>query len=143
MSQQTQLTTARGNASTYAQGAVSYLNTGTSGLRYTTWFGLYDPSRYSRVKSNFGKISDAFRDATITFDCSSKRNVYAFVYPNQPFKIYLGRVYWSAPATGTDSQAGTLIHLKPPGALASATTRVRSIPSAATRSASVWASFHA
>jgi peptidyl-Lys metalloendopeptidase len=22
----------------------------------------------------------------------------------------LGRVYWSAPATGTDSQAGTLIH---------------------------------
>src|SRR4029079_13497331 len=36
--------------------------------------------------------------------------VSAVGYRHQPYKIYLGRVYWSAPATGTDSQAGTLIH---------------------------------
>ena len=30
--------------------------------------------------------------------------------PNKPYTIYLGRVFWTAPATGTDSQAGTLIH---------------------------------
>ena len=50
------------------------------------------------------------QNAGIVFDCSSKRNVYAYVYPNDPYKIYLGRVYWTAPAAGTDSQAGTLIH---------------------------------
>jgi peptidyl-Lys metalloendopeptidase len=108
--QQSQLTAARGNASTYAQNASAYLNAGTVGPRYTTWFGLFASQRYNQVSGNFVKISSAFASANITYDCSSKRNVYAFVYPSQPYKIYLGRVYWSAPATGTDSQAGTLIH---------------------------------
>ena len=48
--------------------------------------------------------------ANAGFDCSSKQNVYAYVYPNQPYRIYLGRVYWTAPAGGTDSKAGTLVH---------------------------------
>ena len=108
--QQSQLTAARANASTYAQIASAYLNAGTAGPRYTTWFGVYASQRYNRVSSNFVKISSAFASANITYDCSSKRNVYAFVYPSQPYKIYLGRVYWAAPGTGTDSQAGTLIH---------------------------------
>jgi peptidyl-Lys metalloendopeptidase len=47
----------------------------------------------------------------ITFDCTcKKKNVYAYVYPNQPYKIFLCGVFWTAPATGTDSKAGTLIH---------------------------------
>jgi peptidyl-Lys metalloendopeptidase len=108
--QQSQLTTARANASSYAQNASAYLNAGTVGPRYTTWFGVFASQRYNQVSSNFVKISSAFASANITYDCSSKRNVYAFVYPSQPYKIYLGRVYWTAPATGTDSQAGTLIH---------------------------------
>jgi peptidyl-Lys metalloendopeptidase len=62
------------------------------------------------LKGNFGKISSAMNNATVSFDCSSKQNVYAYVYPNQPYQIYLGRVFWSAPLTGTDSKAGTLIH---------------------------------
>jgi peptidyl-Lys metalloendopeptidase len=32
------------------------------------------------------------------------------VYPNQPYKIYVCKVFWQAPLTGTDSKAGTLIH---------------------------------
>jgi peptidyl-Lys metalloendopeptidase len=36
--------------------------------------------------------------------------VYAYVYPNMPYVIYLCGVFWSSPVTGTDSRAGTLIH---------------------------------
>jgi peptidyl-Lys metalloendopeptidase len=32
------------------------------------------------------------------------------VYPNQPYNVCLCNAFWSAPATGTDSKAGTLIH---------------------------------
>ena len=49
--------------------------------------------------------------AAVTFDCGcKKKNVYAYVYANQPYTIYLCGVFWSAPMTGTDSKAGTLIH---------------------------------
>ena len=32
------------------------------------------------------------------------------MYPTQPYKIYLCKVFWSAPAIGRDSKMGTLIH---------------------------------
>ncbi|HEU4744115.1 MAG TPA: M35 family metallo-endopeptidase, partial [Anaerolineales bacterium] len=35
---------------------------------------------------------------------------YAYVYPSQPYNIYLCQAFWSAPLSGTDSKAGTLIH---------------------------------
>ncbi len=108
--QQSALVSARALATTYASGSLGYLNAGTQGPRYTTWFGVYSATRYTTVKTHFGAISSAMANAGISFDCSSKQNVYAYVYPNQPYRIYLGRVYWTAPAGGTDSQAGTLIH---------------------------------
>jgi peptidyl-Lys metalloendopeptidase len=46
----------------------------------------------------------------VNFDCGCKKPYYAYVYPNQPYNIYLCRVFWTAPLTGTDSKAGTLIH---------------------------------
>jgi peptidyl-Lys metalloendopeptidase len=36
--------------------------------------------------------------------------VYASANPNQPYKINLCNVFWTAPLAGTDSQGGTLIH---------------------------------
>ena len=49
--------------------------------------------------------------ASVTFNCScKKKTVYAYVYSNQPYTIYLCNVFWTAPMTGTDSKAGTLIH---------------------------------
>jgi peptidyl-Lys metalloendopeptidase len=36
--------------------------------------------------------------------------VLAYVYPSQPYKIYVCKVFWSAPVSGTDSKGGTLIH---------------------------------
>lgn len=107
--QQSQLLTARANASTYAANSVTYLG-GALGSRYTTWFGAYTASRYNKVNANFGAIKSAMDNAAVTFDCGCKKKYYAYVYPTQPYTIYLCSVYWNAPATGTDSKAGTLIH---------------------------------
>jgi len=108
--QQAILLDARTQASTYAANSEDYLLAGTTGLRYTTWFGVYDPGRYSTVTTNFTAISDAMDNAGVTFNCKCKQPYYAYVYPNDPYKIYLCKVFWQAPLAGTDSQAGTLIH---------------------------------
>ena len=109
--QQSALVTARTNASNYAANALSYLNANNQGPRYTTWFGVYNSARYSTVTSHYAAIGNAMDTKPVTFDCScKKKNVYAYVYSNQPYTIYLCGVFWNAPATGTDSKAGTLVH---------------------------------
>jgi peptidyl-Lys metalloendopeptidase len=60
---QGQLTTARSNASTYATNSYNYLNAGTQGSRYTTWFGTYSSTRYSTVRSHFLNIRNAMDTA--------------------------------------------------------------------------------
>lgn len=108
--QQSQVATARNDAANYATNSLAYLMAGTQGARYTTWFGVYNSGRYSTVGSHFVNISNAMDTASMAFNCGCKKQYYAYVYPNQPYNIYLCRVYWNAPATGTDSRAGTLIH---------------------------------
>ncbi|HXQ38773.1 MAG TPA: M35 family metallo-endopeptidase, partial [Anaerolineales bacterium] len=108
--QKSQLVSARDQAKTYASDAENYLLANNQGPRYVTWFGVFSSSRYNTVKSNFTKISDAMDNAGITFDCKCKQNYYAYVYPNRPYNIYLCKVFWTAPLSGTDSKAGTLIH---------------------------------
>jgi len=99
------------NASLYANGASTYLNgTPSATPRYTTWFGTYSSSGWSTAQSHFAAIKDAFDTKPITIDCGCRKKYYAYVYPNQPYKIYVCSVFWQAPATGTDSKAGTLIH---------------------------------
>lgn len=109
-SQQTSLISARNQASTYSADAQSYLALGKTGSRYTTWFGVYAASRYTTVTSHFKAISNAMDTAPVKFDCGCKKKYYAYVYPNQPYNIYVCSVFWQAPLTGTDSKAGTLIH---------------------------------
>ena len=108
--QQTNLNAARSQASTYSANSLAYLTAGTQGLRYTTWFGVFDATRYNTVKTHFTAISNAMDTAPVTFNCGCKKKYYAYVYPNQPYTIYLCSVFWTAPMTGTDSKAGTLIH---------------------------------
>lgn len=106
----TALTTAYSSARTMAAAALSYLtNTTPSGTpRYTTWFGSYTSSRWSTAKSHFTNISAKLSNEVA--DCTCTDSAYAYVYPTQPYKIYLCNAFWSAPNTGTDSRAGTLIH---------------------------------
>jgi peptidyl-Lys metalloendopeptidase len=109
--QQTSLIQARSQAKTYASGSKTYLSgmsTGTS--RYTTWFGSFDQTRFGTVKTHFNSLTDAWTNAGVTYHCGCKQNYYAYVYPNQPYNIYLCKVFWTAPMSGTDSKGGTLIH---------------------------------
>lgn len=110
-SRQSLISSAFSGAKSYASGALSYLNAGTKGARYTTWFGVYDSTRYSTVKSHYNNILNAYNSQPFVIDCScTDSGTYAYVYPNQPYKIYVCGAFWSAPATGTDSKAGTLVH---------------------------------
>lgn len=109
-SRQSSLLTARSNASTYAANSYNYMLAGTAGARYTTWFGAYTSSRFSTVRSHYSSIKNAMDNASVTFNCTCTDSAYAYVYPTQPYTIYLCNAFWSAPSTGTDSKAGTLIH---------------------------------
>lgn len=56
-------------------------------------------------------VQPAFTTQNPACDCKCKKpSVYAHVYPNQPYKIYLCGAFWSAPLADTDSRGGTLIH---------------------------------
>jgi peptidyl-Lys metalloendopeptidase len=109
--QQSQIATAVTNATAYATNASAYLGANKPGPRYTTWFGAYNAGRYSTVASHFTAITAAFNTANLVVDCSCrKKTTYAYVFANQPYKIYVCGAFWSAPVTGTDSKAGTLVH---------------------------------
>ncbi len=88
----------------------TYMAKTTMGPRYTKWFGTVTSARQSTVKSHFTAIKDAFDNKPVTVDCGCKQSYYAYVYPTQPYKIYVCRAFWSAPMTGTDSKGGTLVH---------------------------------
>jgi len=110
-SQQTILQSAVVNAKDYSGSSTGYLGgLSFSTPRYAEWFGAYTPDRRATAYDHFVKLTDAFTTKPLTLDCKCKKPYYAYVYPVQPYKIYLCRVFWSAPAIGTDSQAGTLIH---------------------------------
>lgn len=98
-------------AATMATGAANYLGQNPSATpRYTTWFGTYSSGGWNTAKSHFTNIKSTLDTQTMSFDCGCKKRYYAYVYPNQPYNIYLCSVFWNAPLTGTDSKGGTIIH---------------------------------
>ena len=99
-------------ARNYSENAKGYLNAGTVGPRYTTWFGAYTSSRYNTAEQNFVDIDAAMDQSNgqITINCGCNQSYYAYVYPSRPYEIFVCRAFWNAPLTGTDSKAGTLIH---------------------------------
>ncbi|RDB29383.1 Peptidyl-Lys metalloendopeptidase [Hypsizygus marmoreus] len=109
-SRQTLLNSAASAAQSYAANSLSYINSHTSAsTRYTTWFGAFTSSRRSTVQSHYSLISgNTF--SSYTYDCTCTDSAYAYVYPDTFGRVYLCSAFWNAPATGTDSKAGTLIH---------------------------------
>ncbi|MEI6625524.1 MAG: M35 family metallo-endopeptidase [Thermoleophilia bacterium] len=107
------VTTSVADAGTYAGAAVQYFGDRRAGARYVQWFGAYDATRWERVQDNF-EAADAVLDAgaitVVCHDALCGSNTFAFVYPTQPYTVHVCDAFWTAPATGTDSQAGTLIH---------------------------------
>jgi len=109
-SQQTTIASAISAAKTMSNGSVTYMAQTTMGPRYTKWFGAVTSSRQSTVKSHYTNIKSAFDTQNVVVDCSCKQSYYAYVYPTQPYRIYVCKAFWTAPMTGTDSKGGTLVH---------------------------------
>lgn len=109
-SQQSDITNAVSAALSMASNGDAYMAKGTMGTRYTKWFGAVDTGRVATVKSHFAALKDAFATKPIKVDCGCKKTYYAYVYPTQPYTIYVCKAFWSAPMTGTDSKGGTLVH---------------------------------
>lgn len=110
--QVTEATNAVVAARNYSENAKGYLGAGTTGPRYTTWFGGYTNTRYATAQSNFVAIDTAMDQnaGQITINCGCDDDYFAYVYPSRHYEIFVCRAFWSAPMTGTDSKAGTLIH---------------------------------
>lgn len=102
-------TTAKGNALSISRKALAALNTANP-YNFVWWFGPATSSSVSNIKGHFTKVEDAFANKSVVIDCGCKQNYYAYVYPTQPYKIYVCKAFWSAPALGRDSKAGTLVH---------------------------------
>ncbi|PTT75254.1 peptidase M35, partial [Pelomonas sp. HMWF004] len=111
-SQKSTLASAVTAATNYSVSSASYLSgTPSATPRYTSWFGAYTLARWNTAKDHFVKARNAFQSAALTLDCSCKEtDTYAYVYPTQPYKIYVCGAFWNAPMTGTDSKGGTLVH---------------------------------
>lgn len=111
-SQKSTLASAVTAATNYASSSATYLSgTPSATERYTSWFGAYTLARWNTAKDHFVKARNAFQTAALTLDCSCKdTGTYAYVYPTQPYKIYVCGAFWNAPMTGTDSKGGTLVH---------------------------------
>lgn len=112
-SEKSTLVSALSAASNIADDSTAYLQDESgnqNGARYNTWFGNYNSGNWNTVRENFVAIKDAIDTQNITFDCSCSDNYYAYVYPSQPYIVYMCNAFWAAPMTGTDSKAGTIIH---------------------------------
>lgn len=110
---QSSINTALSSARSYGINSDNYFASKTYSTvttRYKTWFGTATSSRFSSVKGNYDRIEYALSNTKLTFNCSCTSSAYAYVYPTQPYRVYLCNAFWSAPNTGTDSRAGTLIH---------------------------------
>jgi peptidyl-Lys metalloendopeptidase len=108
--QQSQITSAANAALAMATDGEAYLAKSALASRYGQWFGAVDKQRPPVVKAHFAAIKDAFATRPVTVDCGCNKPYYAYVYPSQPYLIYVCRAFWSAPMTGTDSKGGTLVH---------------------------------
>jgi len=112
--QQGIVNTAKANATMISGKALGYLQAdpiADPNALYQTWFDASGGVQgWNTVETHFTTIYSAFAANQATFDCSCKKRYYAYVYPNQPYKIYVCNVFWTAPDLGRDSKAGTLVH---------------------------------
>ncbi len=112
-SQKTEIISALAAADQITNNSVSYLSShaaNNTSARYNTWFGDATSARYNTAVDHFNAIDDAIDNKPVTFDCSCKKSYFAYVYPTQPYKVYLCRAFWNANEFGTDSRAGTIVH---------------------------------
>jgi uncharacterized Zn-binding protein involved in type VI secretion len=81
--------------------------------RAQKWFGSSDDAvrdkMLDRAKKARDKLAGFGPDNFVAAE-AGQEDCYAYVYPNDDTKIYLGNDFDGAPLTGANSKAGTLIH---------------------------------
>ncbi len=109
--QQESVTKAFAAGTAMAADGVEYLTSRKQqGPRYVNWFGPHEAARVTTVTNNFSAIKNAFETKPVKVDCGCDEPYFAYVYPAQPYNIYVCKAFWTAPMTGTDSMGGTLLH---------------------------------
>jgi len=91
--------------------AISAINTLQNGSTwgFVQYFGMpANTDRTQRIANNYLLILN-YLQHDITF-ASSNANEYAHCFLNQPDRIWLGKLFYSAPWSGIDSKPGALIH---------------------------------
>jgi len=107
-SQKTDVRTGMRVADDQAADATSYLaNPPSNRARYKRWFGTYSSSRWRTVKNVFDTLRNRLNDSRMRFHCDCTDDYYAYVYPDDPYNIYLCNIYWDA---SLDDKGGTVIH---------------------------------
>ena len=109
--QKAQITEAHAASSVITNESHDYmLSANSNSQRYAKWFGVYDVNRWNKVVDDFAATADAIDNAPLEFACGCKSPYYAYVYADQPYKITFCRDFWTAPVTGHNSMASTILH---------------------------------
>ena len=80
--------------------------------RYSEWFGTYNQTRFQSVKDHYSRIGGDMEQKVFTYDLSKKgcqAGTFAYTYKGSS-TVWLCDQFWAAPASGTDSKAGTIVH---------------------------------
>ena len=80
--------------------------------RYVEWFGAHTLTRFNKVKINYTAVKTRMESVQFTYDLSLSgcgSGVFAYTYKGTS-TIWFCDQFWAAPATGTDSKAGTVLH---------------------------------
>ncbi len=82
--------------------------------RAKKWFGDSSEATQKKMRDRtdeeITKLNKLTPDNFHPVEPGKDSKVYAYVYPNDDAKLYLGDSFAGAPATGKDSKAGTLVH---------------------------------
>jgi len=92
--------------------AVKALATLKNDGRYVEWFGARSQRRFARVRTNYSAVQRRMETIQFTYNLTGERcgsGVFAYTYPRTS-TIWFCSAFWAAPAKGTDSKAGTVVH---------------------------------
>jgi hypothetical protein len=91
---------------------VAALGSLANDAHYAEWFGTHTTARFNIVKANYSAVKRRLETIRFTYNLTGAGcdpGVFAYTYKGTS-TIWFCDAYWSAPATGTDSKAGTVVH---------------------------------
>ena len=91
---------------------VKALTTLKDNAHYLEWFGAHSTKRFTKVKANYTAVQTRMETIRFTYNLTGHgcgAGVFAYTYKGTS-TIWFCSQFWAAPAKGTDSKAGTVVH---------------------------------